>query len=236
MTGKYAITISGAEAQNYEITYVPGELTVTEADPVTLTAKSYTREYGEENPAFEFTTEGTALNGEPVVECEATAASAVGTYDIVIKKGGVKNYNDTYVNGTLTITKAPLRVGVKDAEREQGQENPQFELVYEGWKLQDTESVLLKKPVATTTATKDSPAGEYVITVSGGEAQNYELSYESGKLTVTVPNGIESLMKAGKAFDIYDLSGRKVRRQATTLVDLPGGVYIIGGKKVVVRK
>ena len=234
--GKYAITISGAEAQNYEITCVPGELTVTEADPVTLTALSYTREYGDENPAFEFTTEGAALNGEPVVECEATAASAVGTYDIVIKKGSVTNYNDTYVNGTLTITKAPLTVKVGSYSRKQGEENPQFELVYEGWKLQDTESVLLKKPVATTTATKDSPAGEYVITVSGGEARNYELTYVSGKLTVTVPSGIENLMKAGKAFDIYDVSGRKVRRQATTLDDLPGGVYVIGGKKVVVRK
>ena len=76
----------------------------------------------------------------------------------------------------------------------------------------------------------------YVITVSGGEAQNYALSYESGKLTVTVPVGIENLMKAGKVFDIYDMSGRKVRRQTTTLNDLPSGVYIIGDKKVVVRK
>ena len=39
----------------------------------------------------------------------------------------------------------------------------------------DDESVLIKKPKATTTATKDSPVGEYVIVVSGGEAKNYEL-------------------------------------------------------------
>ena len=37
-----------------------------------------------------------------------------------------------------------------------------------------------KKPIATTTATKNSPVGEYEIVVSGGEAQNYELSYQNG--------------------------------------------------------
>ena len=233
--GKYAITISGAEAQNYEISYVMGELTVTPADPVTLTAMSYTREYGDENPVFEYEVSGAALDGTPEISCEATAASPVGTYDIIIKKGGVTNYNDTYVNGTLTITKAPLKVTVKDATKEQGEENPQFEICYEGWKLQDSETVLLKKPVATTTATKESPAGEYVIMVSGGEAENYALTYENGTLTVTVPSGIEEQMKGGKTFDVYDMSGRKVRRQTTTLNDLPKGVYIIGGRKQVVR-
>ena len=128
-----------------------------------------------------------------------------------------------------------LKVTVKDATKEQGEENPQFEISYEGWKLHDSESVLLKKPVATTTATKESPAGEYVITVSGGEAENYALIYADGTLTVTVPSSIGDLVKAGEAFDVYDMSGRKVRRHATTLNDLPKGVYIIGGRMQVVR-
>lgn len=206
-----------------------------ETDPaLTVKAKSYTREYGEENPAFEFTTEGAALDGEPMIECEATTESAVGTYDIIVKKGSVKNYNDTYVKGTLTITKAPLKVSVKDVEREQGEENPQFELVYEGWKLQDTESVLLKKPVATTTATKDSKPGTYPITISGGEARNYELRYVNGRLTVTIPSSINELTES-ETFDVYDMSGRKVRRQATTLKDLPKGVYVVNGRKLVAK-
>ena len=230
--GKYEITVNGAEAENYDINYVMGELTVTDADAIILTAKSYTREYGEENPTFEFTTEGATLDGEPVIECEAMATSGVGTYDIVIKKGSVKNYNDSYVNGTLTITKAPLTVSVKDVEREQGEDNPQFEIVYSGWKLQDTESVLRKKPVATTKATKDSPVGEYVITVSGGEAENYELKYQNGKLIVTVPSGISNVTD-GRPFDVYTVTGRKVCHQVTTLKGLPKGVYIVNGKKVV---
>ena len=198
---------------------------------LTVTANSYSREYGEENPVFEFTTEGATLDGEPVIECEATPASPVGTYNIIVKKGGVKNYNDTYVKGTLTITKAPLTVKVEDAEREQGKENPQFVLTYTGWKNNETESVLTKKPMATTTATKDSPAGVYDIVVNGGEAQNYTLSYVSGTLTVTVPsstNFTPPLSQGEGAW--YDLQGRKIKGQS-----VKKGVYVVNGRKVVIK-
>ncbi len=36
-----------------------------------------------------------------------------------------------------------------------------------------------------------------------------------------------------KPFDVYDMNGRKVRAAATTLNDLPKGLYIINGKKVI---
>ena len=232
--GEYTITVTGAESQNYDITYVSGRLIVTEADPVTITAKSYTKKYGDENPVFEYEVSGATLDGTPEILCEATNSSAVGTYSIVVKPGSVRNYNANFVNGMLTVTKAPLKVSVKDVEREQGEENPQFELVYEGWKLQDTESVLLKKPVATTTATKVSKPGTYPITVSGGEARNYELRYVNGRLTVTIPSSINALTES-ETFDVYDMSGRKVRRLATTLKDLPKGVYVVNGRKLVAK-
>lgn len=198
---------------------------------LTVTANSYSREYGEENPVFEFTTEGATLDGEPVIECEATPASPVGTYNIIVKKGGVKNYNDTYVKGTLTITKAPLTVTVQDAEREQGVENPQFVLTYSGWKNNETESVLTKKPMATTTATKDSPAGVYDIVVNGGEAQNYTLSYVSGTLTVTVPSSINLTPPLSQGEGAWcDLQGRKIKGQS-----VKKGVYVVNGRKVVIK-
>ena len=233
--GEYEITVSGGEAKNYEFSYTNGMLTVTEADPVIVTAMSYTREYGDPNPTFEFTSEGAALSGTPEISCEATERSSVGTYTIVIKKGSVQNYNDTYVNGTLTITKAPLDViALKDA-REQYEENPKyFTITYSGWKLDDDESVLTKKPIATTTATKDSPVGDYPIVVSGGEAQNYELIYHNSSLIVTVPAGIGTL-SVDHPVDVYNVQGRKVRSNATTLKGLPKGVYIVNGRKVVVK-
>jgi len=233
--GEYTVTVSGAEAQNYAISYTNGKLVVTEADPVTITAKSYTREYGEANPTFEFTSEGATLEGTPEISCEATAASPVGTYDIIVKQGTVANYNVTYVKGTLTITKAPLAVIAENYSREEGQENPDFVVAYSGWKNGEDESVLITKPVATTTATIDSPAGNYPITVSGGEAQNYSFAYVNGVLTITVPSDIKAILSLGKPFDVYNVKGQKVRSQVTTLQGLPRGIYMIRGKKIAVR-
>ena len=47
------------------------------------------------------------------------------------------------------------------------------------------------------------------------------------------PSGINSIMKMGATFDIYNLQGRKVRTGATSLNGLPKGVYIIDGRKVI---
>ena len=86
-----------------------------------------------------------------------------------------------------------------------------------------------------TEATEDSPAGEYPIVVSGGEAQNYELSYENGVLTVTEATGMYGVLPFKEPLDVYDLLGNKVRHGVTSLNGLPKGVYIINGRKVVVR-
>jgi len=201
---------------------------------VKITAKSYTRVYGDNNPDFEYTSEGATLMGTPKIVCEATATSPVGEYPIVIQKGSVTNYNDTYVNGVLTITKAPLTVKAGTYTRMEGEENPEFTLTYDGFKNNETEAVLTKKPTATTTATKDSPAGDYEIVISGGEAQNYELSYENGMLTVNVSTGITTI-SATHPVAIYTLQGYIVRKNTTTLEGLPKGIYIVNGRKIVIK-
>ena len=149
--GEYGITISGGEAQNYDISYVAGKLTIVDADALVVTAKSYTIKYGDELPKLEFTSEGATLNGTPDIKCDATKTSPVGTYPIVITKGSV---------------------------------TPTFEATYEGFKNNETSEVLTKQPSITTTATSASEPGEYDITISGGEAQNYDISYVAGKLTI----------------------------------------------------
>ena len=231
--GEYIVTISGAKATNYIITHVNGILTVNEADPVIIKAKDCTRYYGDENPVFEFTTEGAILEGTPDIECEATLASPAGTYDIIVKQGSVKNYNVIYTPGTLTIKKAPLTVSVGNYTREQGQENPEFELKYFGWKNGEDESVLLSKPTTSTTATQDSPIGDYLISISGGEAQNYEFEYSNGILTVIQKNGIISTNANVKQLKVFTTTGKRVN--VSSLKSLPRGVYIINGQKIVIR-
>jgi hypothetical protein len=151
---------------------------------VILTAKDCTREYGDSNPKFEFTTKSD-LSGElPVITCEADKTSPVGTYPIVIQKGTIDYDNVSCVNGTLTIEKAPLTITAKDYTIKQGSALPTFEATYEGFKNDETEAVLTKKPSFTTTATSISELGEYEITVNGAEAQNYKISYINGTIKI----------------------------------------------------
>ena len=183
--GTYDIIVSGAAAQNYSFTYVKGTLTITQANPVTVTAKSYSRQYGEANPAFEYTSSGAALSGTPSITCEATATSPVGEYDIVVSKGSVTNYNDTYVNGKLTVTKAPLTITAKNYAIKQGDALPTFEAEYRGFKNNETSSVLATQPTITCNATSASEPGTYDIIVSGADAANYGITYVKGTLTIT---------------------------------------------------
>lgn len=156
---------------------------ITEQSTLTITAKSYSREYGDDNPKFDYTVSGGTLTGEPKLTCVATKSSDVGTYTIKVEKNTVQG-DVKLVNGTLTVTKAPLTVKADDKTMQEGDNVPELTISYSGWKNGDTKNVLTKKPTASTTATKNSPAGTYPITVSGGEAKNYSFKYEKGTLTV----------------------------------------------------
>ncbi len=187
--GEYPVTVSGAEAKNYAISYTNGKLVVAAADAVIIKAKNCSREYGDANPTFEYTVEGATLDGVPEISCEATATSPVGTYDIIVKKGSVKNYNVTYVAGTLTVTKAQLTIAAGTYTKKQGEAMPEFTLTYTGFKNNETKDVLTKQPVVSCTANEASAPGEYPVTVSGAEAKNYAISYTDGKLVVTAADG-----------------------------------------------
>lgn len=64
-------------------------------------------------------------------------------------------------------------------------------------------------------------------------------SRTNGKLTITPSTAIEGVsaktLFGGKACDIFSLTGQLVRKNAQNLKGLPAGIYVVGGKKVVVR-
>ena len=153
--------------------------------PVTIAAKDLTMTYGDDVPELTYTTEGGDLNGTPKLSTTATKTSPVGTYPIKVERGTVANTQATFVDGTLTITQAPLTVGVQDVTITEGDDIPTFTLTYDGWRNNDSEATAFtKKPTAKTSATNKSKAGTYTITVSGGEAKNYKLNYQNGTLTI----------------------------------------------------
>lgn len=189
--GEYEIAPNGAEATNYAISYTSGTLTVNKAR-LSIQAEAVERMYGDENPKFTFVYSGfkneetfDVLTNRPSAKTEAIATSAVGTYEIVPSGAEAQNYDMTYKNGILTITKAPLAVSVVSTQKEYGEANPTIELVYSGLKNNDNEDCISDKPAITIDADKKSDVGEYTITVSGGNAQNYAfVEYNEGKLTV----------------------------------------------------
>ena len=182
---EYAVTISGAEAENYDISYEQGRLTVVEADAVVVRAKSYSRQYGDENPVFEFETDGAALDGTPEIVCSAVANSPVGSYTIEVKQGSIKNYNVHFESGSLVITKAPLSISAGNYTKKQGDAMPVFKASYAGFKNGENESVLTKQPVFSCEANEASAPAEYAVTISGADAENYDISYKQGVLAVT---------------------------------------------------
>ena len=232
------IVLSDPDANRYTSPDMTSSLIVAEMEKITIKANNITMVYGDEIPKLTFTSEGAGLVGTPSLSCSATPKSPVGTYPITITKGSIDNKNVTYVNGILTIVKAPLKVYVGDYRRNKGEENPVFEILYEGFKNNETVEVLIKLPVAFTTATKDSPAGVYDILVAGGDADNYRLEYEYGTLTIEPCCDIVSPSLDMQLIDVYSIEGILVKKQVL-MTDissmLPKGLYIVNGHKVVIK-
>ena len=89
--------------------------------PLTVTASNVSQPYGQFDPAFTGTITG-VTNGDNITasySCGATANSPVGTYPIVAglvdPEDLQTNYTVTLINGTLTITGAPILAWINPA-------------------------------------------------------------------------------------------------------------------------
>lgn|GEM_PF-5572015 len=76
---------------------------------------------------------------------------------------------------------------VNDTTRAQGAANPDFSYDVQGLVVGETTGVITGFSLITT-ANQNSSAGSYDIVTSGETAQNYDLSYQNGTLTVTASN------------------------------------------------
>lgn len=188
--GAYATTASGGFDNNYDFIYVDGVLNITKA-MLTATAGDATREYGLANPTVSVSYTG-FRNGETeaVIDTLATAGSAanltsnVGTYSTSASGGFDNNYDFTYVDGALTVTRANLIARANDAERKIGDPEPVLGVSYSGFRNGQNASVLTMAAVASTAVNAATPEGTYAITASGGLADNYTFTYVDGVFTV----------------------------------------------------
>ena len=185
----YPIVGSGQSAANYTVSYVNGTLTVT-ACALAVSAESASRIYGEANPTFGGTLVGVRVEDNITVTYTsiATAGSAVGDYAITPvladPDGKLVNYGVTSVNGTLTITRAPLTVAAANATRGYGAANPELTGAVSGLRNGD-----LITASYSTAAVVGSPVGPYPIVPNlvdpSGKLGNYTVTSNDGVLTVS---------------------------------------------------
>lgn len=190
--GSYTVTCSGAADPNYEITDVPGTLTVSTA-PLTVTAPSPTIFYGEAPPASFTPSYGGFADGDSASSlttlptCGTTAPSAptVGSYAVTCTGAVDSNYSVSYVPGTLTVLPAPLTVSSRSAYMKVTATHvPALMPVYEGFQYSDSAASLSSRAKCTTTAVVGDPTGLYPVTCSGAAGADYDISYVAGTLTI----------------------------------------------------
>ena len=74
--------------------------------------------------------------------------------------------------------------------------------------------------------------GEYTYSVIAV----YDNGAQSDPVSTKVATGIEEIVsKADSTFNVYTISGTLVKRNTTSLSGLAKGIYIVNGKKVVVK-
>lgn len=202
--GTYPITVSGATAVNYNITFVNGTMTVQAKTNQTITfAALPTKTYGN----ADFPTGATSTNSTiPITYTSSNTNVATiignmihivgaGTTNITASQAGNAGYFPAPdVTRTLTVSKANLAIRVRDTSRVEGQPNPPFTITYTGFVLGESASNLLTPAVATTTAMDISSAGYYPITVGGATSNNYNITFTNGRLTVFPAGGTDNML------------------------------------------
>lgn len=188
-TAAQSVTFTPADTTNYNTVADSINVTVAKADPIittwpaasaitygqTLAVSTLTGGTASVAGSFAFTTPGTAPNAGTVA------------HDATFTPTDTANYNPVNGSVSVLVNAAILTVMADDQTKTYGAANPPLTFSYSGFVSGETAGSLTTQPTAGTTATIDSPAGTYPITVSGGVSSNYQFNYVAGTLTITAP-------------------------------------------------
>ena len=191
--GTWAVSASGlySNQSGYDITYVAGALTI---DPVPIVllgvgADNQSKTYGSADPVLTYTVgsgnlaPGDSFSGSMVRD----PGENVGSY--AIRQGTLSisgNYIISFVDGTLSISPAPLTVTANNAAK--AYDGLAYTggngVVYSGFVNGETAAVLGGALIWGGSAQGAVNAGSYAIAPSGLTSGNYTIGYVDGMLTV----------------------------------------------------
>ncbi|QCI67506.1 beta strand repeat-containing protein [Phreatobacter stygius] len=185
--GTYGLTQGSVGiSANYAVTFVGADLTVAQR-AVTVTANAASRQYGDANPLFGFTTTslgaGAAISGSLASSADGT--SGVGAYGITqgtVTTANNPNYAVTYVGADLTVTQRAITVTADAQSRSYGDANPALTYALTSGSLVNADGF---SGNLTTAANGASNVGAYGIAQGTvAVSANYAVTYVGADLTV----------------------------------------------------
>ncbi|MDO8272938.1 MAG: MBG domain-containing protein, partial [Gammaproteobacteria bacterium] len=217
----YAIVASAASGgsfnpANYTITYVDGSLGVIRAGLLGIAANSAVKVYdglawsgGNGVTYTGFLGGDTAADLTGTLSYGGTSQGAInaGSYTIIPSGQSSTNYTITYVNGSLSVTRAPLGIVANSSSKIYGSTPVLAGTAFTSTGLKNLETIgsvtLTSAGVAATAGVAGGPYAIVPSAATGGSftAANYTITYVNGSLGVT-PAALGIAARA--AVKVYD--------------------------------
>ncbi|WOK07347.1 MBG domain-containing protein [Imperialibacter roseus] len=213
--------------------------------------------YGDES--FELTatasselTVAYSSSNDNIASISGSTVTIVGAGSVIITAS--QPGNDMYEGAPdkvqlLIVNKANLMVVADDKIINQGEDLGEFTVSYAGFVNGESADSLDVQPTASVSIADASQAGTYTIKVSGGDDDNYSLSYAEGTLTIETVLGVKEkefihvypnpatdylIIESSeiKYVEVFDYTGRRLKSQELTdgEVDLTGlheGIHLL---------
>jgi len=191
--GTHAYTLGSLSAgTNYSLQIVgsPATFAIAKAE-LTVTANPISKVYGAADPTLTYAPSGTLYYGDPytvitgvTMNTTIGAAASFGTHSITISSGTSANYNITHVGGTLTVAKAELTVTADNKSKVYGATDPNLTFTATGSLFYGDAYTVISGVAMVTSNGSAATAGTHDITITGGIANNYNVTHTKGTLTV----------------------------------------------------
>ena len=186
--GEYEVVARGWSSVNYRIVYQSGTLSISPLNVVVLPDR-LSKTYGEDDPEFTYTLSAEGVDGL-ALEVEGSLArelgESVGAYGLSLGTLAEENYSLVLELVEFEILPATLFVTVADHAHEyDGTSVDTFSVRVDGFVGEEDQDVLTGDLVFGGEAVGAVAVGNYGITASGWQANNYLIQYIPGVLTIS---------------------------------------------------
>lgn len=184
--GTYPITPSGLTSDNYNITFVPGTLTVGKAEyPGTVTPPTgLTATYGDTLADVTLPTDPNGVWSWKDAGTTSVGNAGGNSFTLVFTPNDT-GYNQVEVEATVTVGKAALTVTADNKSITYGDPVPEYTAQITGFVNGEGKGDLTGTLEFDCAYAVGSPVGTYPIKPKGLTSDNYDISFVAGTLTVT---------------------------------------------------